>query len=129
MQERQRSSALGDILVVDDDPIIVEMLSDLLAFEGYAVRGAGNGLEAMETILADRPALVLLDLQMPYMSGAELLDALSRSVFADLPVIIITASPLEAQRVALDTNVACMTKPLDLDALLAGIAAALRVDE
>jgi DNA-binding response OmpR family regulator len=116
----------GDILVVDDDRMIVEMLTDLLAFEGYDVRGAGNGLEALAMILARRPALVLLDLQMPTMTGAELLSALSRTDFANLPIIIITATPVEAQRIARTSNVACIAKPLDLDALLAGVAATLR---
>jgi DNA-binding response OmpR family regulator len=126
--QQQRRTDPGDILVVDDDRMIVEMLTDLLAFEGYDVRGAGNGVEALSMILARRPALVLLDLQMPAMTGAELIRALSRTAFADLPIIIITASPIEAQRITKTSNVACMAKPLDLDALLAGVAATLRAD-
>jgi len=115
----------SDILVVDDDPVIVEMLTELLVFEGYSVRGAHTGLEALDAILVRRPALILLDLQMPCMTGAELIDALAQTNFADLPIIIITATPVEAQRIALDSNVACMAKPLDLDALFAGIAEAM----
>jgi DNA-binding response OmpR family regulator len=124
--QQQRRTAQDDILVVDDDPVIVEMLCEFLEFEGYAVRGAHNGLEALEAIRACRPALVLLDVQMPYMSGAELLDALARTIFADLPIIIITASPIEAQWIANTHNVVSMTKPLDLDVLLAGVAEMLR---
>jgi DNA-binding response OmpR family regulator len=118
----------GDILVVDDDPMIVEMLTDLLTFEGYAARGAHNGQEALSMVVALRPALILLDLQMPRMTGAELIQTLSWTTFADIPIVIITASPVEAQRIAVTSNVACMAKPLDLDALLAGVAEVLRVD-
>jgi DNA-binding response OmpR family regulator len=106
--------------------VIVAMLCEFLEFEGYAARGAHNGLEALEAIRGCRPALVLLDVQMPYMNGAELLDALARTIFADLPIIIITASPIEAQRIANTHNLVSMTKPLDLDVLLAGVAEMLR---
>jgi two-component system response regulator MprA len=122
----QRPTAQGDILVVDDDPAIVEMLCEFLEFEGYAVRGAHDGMEALDVIRACPPALVLLDVQMPYMNGSELLDALTRTIFADLPIIIITASPIEAQRIANTHNVVSMTKPLDLDVLLTGVAEVLR---
>lgn len=125
MQQHRRSQP-GDILVVDDDPMIVEMLIELLAFEGYAARGTHDGREALQTIFADPPALVLLDLQMPQMSGAELIEALARTSFADLPIIIITASPAEVRRIALANNIAYMAKPLDLDALFAGIAEVMR---
>ena len=120
------SSDPGDILVVDDDPMIVEMLTDFLAFEGYKVRGASNGLEALAMIMARRPVLVLLDLHMPEMTGAELIQALSRTAFVDLPIIIITASPIDAQRIARMRTMACLTKPIDLDVLLAGIAKVMR---
>ena len=122
----QRPTDQSDILVVDDDPVIVEMLCEFLEFEGYAVRGAHDGLEALDAIRAHPPALVLLDVQMPYMNGSELLEALTRTIFADLPIIIITASPIEAQRIANTHNVVSMTKPLDLDVLLTGVAEVLR---
>ena len=126
MKHQQRSSEIGDVLVVDDDPMIVDMLIDFLDFEGYTARGASNGREALDMIMARRPALLLLDMHMPEMSGAELIQALSRSTFADLPIIVITASPVDAHYITVPRNVACMSKPLDLDALLAGIATTLR---
>lgn len=123
--QQLRSGDPTDILVVDDDPMIVEMLIDLLMFEGYAVRSAWNGREALDMIMARRPALMLLDLHMPVMDGAELIHTLSQTAFADLPIIIITALPANAQRITYPRTVAWMTKPLDLDALLVGIATAL----
>lgn len=82
----QRSRTIGDILIVDDDPTIVEMLTEILLFEGYQVRSGRNGREALAAIMAKRPALVLLDLQMPEMNGAEVIDALAETPFADLPM-------------------------------------------
>ena len=123
-----RSGDPTDILVVDDDSMIVEMLIDLLTFEGYAARGACNGREALDMITARRPAVLLLDLHMPVMDGAELIHTLSQTAFADLPIIIITALPADAQRIAHRHTVAWMTKPLDIDALLARLATALGGD-
>src|SRR5215213_9609060 len=123
----QRSRTIGDILIVDDDPTIVEMLTELLLFEGYQVRSGRNGHEALAAIMAKRPALVLLDLQMPQMNGAEVLQALAETPFADVPIAIITATPAAAEPLVGRSNVACMAKPLDIDALLAGVAQALRL--
>ncbi len=123
----QCSRTTGDILIVDDDPTIVEMLTELLLFEGYQVRSRRNGREALAAIATKRPALVLLDLQMPGMNGAEVIDALAETPFADLPIAIITATPAAAEPLVCRSNVACMAKPLDIDALLAGVAEALRL--
>jgi len=123
----QRSRTIGDILIVDDDPTIVEMLTELLLFEGYQVRSGRNGREALAAIAAKRPALVLLDLQMPQMNGAEVIAALAETPFADVPIAIITATPAAAEPLVGRSNVACMAKPLDLDTLLAGVAEALRL--
>jgi two-component system, cell cycle response regulator DivK len=126
-QQGEHSREVGDILVVDDDPTIVEMLTELLLFEGYQVRSGRNGREALAAISTKRPALVLLDLQMPEMNGAEVIDALAGTPFADLPIAIITATPTAAEPLVGRSNVACMAKPLDLDALLAGVAEAVRL--
>jgi len=121
MQQSDRSHP-GDILVVDDNPLIVDVLLDLLSSAGYAARGAYDGQEALEAILAHPPALVLLDLQMPRMSGAELIEVLAQTGFADLPIIVITATPIETLQLTRASNVAYMEKSFTLDALLAGIA-------
>jgi len=126
-QQGKHSREIGDILVVDDDPTIVEMLTELLLFEGYQVRSGRNGREALAAISTKRPALVLLDLQMPEMNGAEVINALAGTPFADLPIAIITATPTAAEPLVGRSNVACMAKPLDLDALLAGVAEAVRL--
>ena len=126
-QHLQRSRNVGDILVVDDDPTIIEMLTELLLFEGYQVRSGRNGHEALAAIAAKRPTLLLLDLQMPEMNGAEVIDAIAGTPFADLPIAIITATPAAAELLVGQSNVACMAKPLDLDTLLASVAEAMRL--
>ena len=62
-----------NILAVDDVPINLTLVEKMLAKFHIQIRKAGNGLEAMREIIADKPDLVLLDLLMPYMDGFEVL--------------------------------------------------------
>ena len=60
------------ILVVDDDPVIRDMMADILEFEGYTISVARNGSEALQLLRSDENYLVFLDIMMPAMSGKEL---------------------------------------------------------
>jgi len=60
-----------DVLVVDDDADIREVVQSILACDGYAVRSAENGAQALELVRAQRPDLILLDIRMPVMDGRE----------------------------------------------------------
>jgi len=60
------------ILVVDDDPVIRDMMADILEFEGYTISIARNGSEALKLLRSDQEYLVFLDIMMPVMSGKEL---------------------------------------------------------
>ena len=60
------------ILVVDDDPVIRDMMADILEFEGYTISVARNGSEALQLLRGDENYLVFLDIMMPAMSGKEL---------------------------------------------------------
>ena len=60
------------ILVVDDDPVIRDMMADILEFEGYTISIARNGSEALQLLRSDEVYLVFLDIMMPVMSGREL---------------------------------------------------------
>jgi DNA-binding NtrC family response regulator len=80
----------GRILGVDDDPDIVEVLGDRLVSQGHTVRGAKDGVEALELIREEPPDVVLLDLQMPRMGGLALLRKLQEEA-SDLTVVVITA--------------------------------------
>jgi DNA-binding response OmpR family regulator len=80
------------ILVVDDDPDLVESVSMKLESEGYAVDKAYDGVEAMEHIQARRPAMVILDVMMPRKTGYQLCEELKKSDdFKDIIIILLTA--------------------------------------
>jgi DNA-binding response OmpR family regulator len=81
--------ALETILVVDDEPAIVQVIRDRLRQEGFRVRAAGSAQEATAAV-ADPPDLIILDLMLPDLDGFELLRRL-RQQGLDLPVIILTA--------------------------------------
>ena len=78
------------ILVVDDEPIIREVLSDFLSSQGYEVKTAENGAAALQELIKKRFRLVMTDLKMPVMGGAELLSELARRKI-HVTVIVMTA--------------------------------------
>ncbi len=83
----------GDhILVVDDEPAILELVSDVLRESGYRVETASNGLEALGAVQARRPALVMLDVRMPVLDGAEFVREL-RQRRIEVPILIMSAGP------------------------------------
>lgn len=80
------------ILVVDDEPHIVQVVSLKLRNAGYEVLSASDGEEALEMASENRPDLIVTDFQMPYMTGLELCQSLAkRPETRDIPVIILTA--------------------------------------
>src|SRR5689334_8429349 len=85
MNEERQST----ILVVEDDQDIREALMSVLEDEGYTVLGAANGLDGLEVLARiSRPCMILLDLMMPVMSGAEFLSQMRRDdILAPVPVV------------------------------------------
>ena len=80
-----------NILLVDDDPLIIRMYQNRLSNDGYTVRTASNGEEALIQVIKEKPDLILLDIMMPKMNGVETLKALKREEKTkDIPVIILT---------------------------------------
>lgn len=88
------------ILVVEDEKALADVLEDRLVREGFQVFKAANGKEGLELAVAHHPAVVLLDLMMPVMSGQSLLHKLREmSAFKNLPVIVLTnAGEIENMR-------------------------------
>jgi CheY-like chemotaxis protein len=109
-----------DILVVDDEAPIAQVVAELLRDEGYSVRVVHDGASALLEIAAQRPALLLLDVAMPVMLGDELLRYLRRNGFADLPIVMMTASLRPEIYLAHGAD-AVLPKPFELDDLLAAV--------
>jgi len=110
----------GSVLLVDDDSDVREILQMTLANEGYDVRAAGNGAEALTELSHGVPDVVLLDMMMPVMSGAEFLAAVRADErYKRLPVVVVTAWPAEAE--SLPGADAVLAKPLDVDLLMSTI--------
>jgi CheY-like chemotaxis protein len=82
----------GKILVVDDDPDTVQILTDLLSNEGYDVITAYTGKMALEKVRDDKPALVLLDIMMPHMDGLSVCQQIKDNPETkDIKIIILTS--------------------------------------
>ncbi len=89
-----------EILVVDDEPDISALVAYHLAREGYRVRTAADGAEALRTLEGQLPDLIVLDLMLPGMSGLEVLrEVRRREETAGIPVILLTARRGEGDRV------------------------------
>ncbi|HYO53580.1 response regulator [Archangium sp.] len=114
--EKVRASP-GQILVVEDDTETRALLTGFLTDEGFEVRSAGHGLEALNHLGAGyRPDVVLLDLSMPVMSGWQLRDILAETPeLSHIPVVVITGEP-SSRTSALDVT-AILPKPLSLQRL------------
>jgi CheY-like chemotaxis protein len=107
------------ILIVEDEHNIRAVLTEILEDEGYAVASVPNGLEALDFLQEHRPQLILLDLGMPVMTGWEFREQQQRDpALADIPVIVMSATPHLNQTAAALHAAACVDKPIDLNALL-----------
>jgi DNA-binding response OmpR family regulator len=116
----------GYILVVDDEADIVEFVVDFLREEGYSVRGALDGDAALTAIADQAPAVILLDLLMPSLNGMALWEHLKLHNLADIPVVLMTASPHAAEAMLASGATEYLPKPFDLDQLLACVARYVR---
>jgi two-component system, OmpR family, KDP operon response regulator KdpE len=114
------------ILVVDDEPQIRRVLLATLSTNGYDVVEAKNGQEAIEIVIRERPDLILLDVNMPDMSGLEACSKIRLSF--EGPIIMVTVRNSEHDKiVALDSGADdYVVKPFAMGELLARIRAALR---
>jgi CheY-like chemotaxis protein len=104
------------ILIVEDDPIIRQLLLDALELGGYTAIGVTNGLDALSAIHLREPAVVLLDLNLPLLDGEDVL----REVHARHPgthVLLLTADPRGDRLTLADGVTGHVPKPFDLDDL------------
>lgn len=114
------------ILIIEDEPQIVEICRDYLNSAGFSVISAGNGKLGLEAVLREQPDLVILDVMMPEMDGLEVCKALRRS--GDLPIIMLTARVEETDKlIGLELGADdYITKPFSPRELVARVKTVLR---
>ncbi|MFM7202246.1 MAG: two-component system response regulator [Myxococcota bacterium] len=116
----------SDILVVDDSPLILDTTRQLLSEEGYHVRTAANGREALARVQEQMPDVILLDLMMPLMDGWEFAARLKALPGGREPRILLLSAvrglDLEAEGCSADD---CLGKPYSVDDLLNKVAFAV----
>ncbi|MBC2705392.1 response regulator, partial [Desulfobacula sp.] len=117
---------MNTILVVDDEPNYLIVLTELLKDEGFEVFSAQNGKEAFDIVLGTDLDLVVTDMQMPVMDGLELIKAV-KSHNKDLPIIMITAyGEVEKAVKAMQAGAFnYLTKPFENDELVVSIKKAI----
>jgi DNA-binding response OmpR family regulator len=112
----------GPILIVDDDPLLLEPIATALELAGYTTRTARGGEQALTMIQRNRPAVVLLDLHMPGLDGRGLVRELARRKI-NVPTVLMSAND-DVGRAAADLQVeAYLSKPFAVQELLEVIAA------
>ncbi|MCF6460018.1 response regulator transcription factor [Clostridium sp. Cult3] len=115
------------ILVVDDEPSIVELLKYNLENSGYEIKEAYDGVEALNMVSEERFDLIILDLMLPKIDGIEVCKRLKRED-SHIPIIMLTAKSSEADKV-LGLNIGAddyITKPFSIKELIARVNALLR---
>src|SRR2546427_6046300 len=118
------------ILVVDDMPVNVKLLADLLTVKGYTVVTAANGAEALTKVDKEQPGLVLLDVMMPGMSGYDACRKIRENpATAMLPIIMVTALDPAQERVkGIEAGADdFLSKPINQPELLARVKSLLRI--
>jgi DNA-binding response OmpR family regulator len=119
--------ALGRVLVVEDDPAVQKALKRLFETEGYVVEVQGNGQSALESFHAAPPAVIILDLRLPKLSGSDLCKEIKAQA-PTLPIVVLSATSDISDKVLLLELGAddYVTKPFSPRELLARVRAALR---
>jgi len=114
------------VLIVDDEPQIRRVVRTTLSSQGYAILEAKSGEEALEKLRSDHPSLILLDVNMPGISGLDACREIRES--SDVPIIMLTVRNAERDKVqALDAGADdYIVKPFGVQELMARIRAALR---
>ncbi|MEA2299439.1 MAG: two-component system, OmpR family, response regulator [Solirubrobacteraceae bacterium] len=115
------------VLVVDDEPNIVDVVSMALRFQGFAVAAAASGAEALARVADFRPDIVVLDIMLPDMEGFDVAERLSAKRI-DVPIIFLTARDATEDKVRGLTigGDDYVTKPFSLEELVARIRTILR---
>jgi CheY-like chemotaxis protein len=116
------SQPRGDVLVVDDNPDMIEVMTVLLGEAGYSVRSASNGKEALDAVASRRPALVLLDMLMPVMDGWQFARELRARYGREVPIVVVTAAEHARASAAQIGAADVLPKPFEVSRLMDVVA-------
>jgi len=121
-----REASPGRVLVVDDDPGLREMLSEFAMLKGYTARSVSSGADALRAVVEDPPDVVLLDIEMPGLSGADALMAI-QAVAPAVKIIMVsgTSDAALARRTLARGAFDYVTKPVDLEHLAQSVETAV----
>ena len=111
-----------DILLVEDEAAIADLLRRVLVRADYTVRIATDGQQALEALDAARPAVLILDLILPGVSGFTVLEHMHQRQIR-VPIIVITANPLHYDSLDYADIVQVLIKPFPIEALLGALHA------
>lgn len=113
-----------DVLVVDDDPDIRAYLTAALSYEGYNVQTVDGGSEALKRLQSGLPDLILLDLNMPGVTGWDVIETIQRDTLP-VPVVIMTAAYRAREEAERYGAAGYLGKPFDLSTMYAMVQRAL----
>jgi CheY-like chemotaxis protein len=127
-----RSGQGYTILVADDEPEVVDLVTIVLEAEGYTVQSAEDGMEALTKIQANPPDLILLDIRMPKMTGLAVLDHLREDpVMAAIPVVMLSVVVTDPEILSALTRgaVSYLSKPFEIRELSWLVSRVLSMDK
>jgi DNA-binding response OmpR family regulator len=119
------SGAGAPILVVEDDPPLRQIIRDVLEDEGLVIETAADGRQALQRAATQRPVLVVLDMMLPVLDGVDVVAGLRATFGVPPPVLLITADGRAAEKARQVGAFAFLSKPLELDELVATVQRAL----
>jgi len=119
------ATQLKNILIVDDDPDVIDIISLSLKDRDFIITGAANGVEALEKLKICIPNIIIADINMPKMNGFELIKNLKKEPnYANIPIIVLTGTHIskddESRGITLGAT-KYLTKPFTIDALVKDI--------
>ncbi len=119
---------VASVLVLDDDPDLLDLVAMVLEMEHFEVRCAKNGTEGLASVAAAGPPdLVLLDLKMPVMDGWEFARRFRARYGEAAPIVVLTAADDARKRAAEVRPAAWLSKPFDIDVLINTVQRQLRM--
>lgn len=123
---------VGKILVIDDSPVAVKLLTTILSYEGYTIKAANDSDEAFELLNKYRPDLILLDIMMPKLDGYKVAEKIKQvDELKNIPIIMITALDNQESKIkGLQAGAEeFITKPFDRTELLIRVANLIKIKQ